>query len=323
MASVLSPSDFISQSVRFPPSATFSAPPASAPPPLPFTLREHKLSICVSWGLIAAEICFVPISIYYGLWFGTDLNHGACECICPQGWPRQVLMRRVFAIITSVFGIVSGLEYTLRAWRLTRRSPKFRPSGSRRWAFDATQLTLAAPYTVMTAGLVGLSIPSEPIVRGLALPFALADVMLGACFVCTVIAHRRHWKTPVRLSSTAPGEPCPPFAFVVLEDVVTVDGGCPGFREAARRRWEASPVFRELLLQVTWAWGLSSVLVGAATLAVVANVDEGVAYGMGWGLPSQHATSGALATFYWAKRKLQQERETWAVDHGGDKQMEQ
>jgi hypothetical protein len=50
-----------------------------APPPLPFSCWDHKLSICVFWFFILAEVCFIPESFYYGLWFGTTLNHGACK----------------------------------------------------------------------------------------------------------------------------------------------------------------------------------------------------------------------------------------------------
>lgn len=48
-----------------------------APPPLPFSCWDHKLSICVFWFFILAEVCFIPESLYYGLTFGTTLNHGA------------------------------------------------------------------------------------------------------------------------------------------------------------------------------------------------------------------------------------------------------
>jgi hypothetical protein len=48
-----------------------------SPPPLPYCLRHHKLSISFFWFLILAESCFVPISLYYGLTYGTNLRHGA------------------------------------------------------------------------------------------------------------------------------------------------------------------------------------------------------------------------------------------------------
>lgn len=47
------------------------------PPPLPYCLWDHKLSISFFWFLILAESCFVPVSLYYGLIYGTNLRHGA------------------------------------------------------------------------------------------------------------------------------------------------------------------------------------------------------------------------------------------------------
>jgi hypothetical protein len=47
------------------------------PPPLPYSCWNHKLSIGIFWFFILAETCFVPISLYYGLWFGTTVRHGA------------------------------------------------------------------------------------------------------------------------------------------------------------------------------------------------------------------------------------------------------
>lgn len=46
------------------------------PPPLPFNLREHKLSISIFTFLALAECCFVPVALYYGLSKGTDLRSG-------------------------------------------------------------------------------------------------------------------------------------------------------------------------------------------------------------------------------------------------------
>lgn len=49
------------------------------PPQLPYCLWDHKLAICFFCFLILAESCFVPISLYYGLIYGTNLRHGARE----------------------------------------------------------------------------------------------------------------------------------------------------------------------------------------------------------------------------------------------------
>ena len=47
------------------------------PPPLPYCLWDHKFTISFFWFLILAESCFVPIALYYGLIYGTNLREGA------------------------------------------------------------------------------------------------------------------------------------------------------------------------------------------------------------------------------------------------------
>lgn len=50
------------------------------PPPLPFDLRQHKLSIGIFSFLAYAECCFVPIALYYGLSKGTKMRSGkSCQ----------------------------------------------------------------------------------------------------------------------------------------------------------------------------------------------------------------------------------------------------
>ena len=64
---------------------TLSSDPAAAaeetyedgPPALPFSIYEHKRAVFLFWFAIAAESCFIPLSFFYGFWFGTNLNHGA------------------------------------------------------------------------------------------------------------------------------------------------------------------------------------------------------------------------------------------------------
>lgn len=46
------------------------------PPPLPFDLRDHKVSISIFTLLALAECCFLPIGLYYGLIYGSSLRIG-------------------------------------------------------------------------------------------------------------------------------------------------------------------------------------------------------------------------------------------------------
>jgi hypothetical protein len=63
-----------------------------SPPPLPYCLWHHKLSISFFWFLILAESCFVPISLYYGLIYGTNLRHGARRSTPTHRPPSQSLL---------------------------------------------------------------------------------------------------------------------------------------------------------------------------------------------------------------------------------------
>ena len=76
-------------------------------------------------------------------------------------------------------------------------------------------------------------------------------------------------------SSTKRGQVMKPGVFVLIEDVVAVDGGAEtAFRERLCKRYEASPVYRKMLMQLNWFWATGSLAVGSGTMAVVYGVDD-------------------------------------------------
>lgn len=267
-------------------------------PSLPYNLREHKLSITLYWTAIACECCVIPITFYYGLSNGTDLRAGA-----------------MFAIITAVFGFVTGVEYAVRGWRLLQRTAWYRPlnDSPRFWGFDSVHWVLSGPYFVMTAVMIGVSIPEPPKTRGLSIILPIGMIMIGVVMVASGVAHALGWRLAYfRLSSHARGSPCPPLTFCILEDMVAVDGGAGlVYREAALARYNASPRFRRLLVQLLWAWGLTSIGLGAGVIALVFSIPEEIAYGLGWGIPTLWGALGALATILWCQRSVRIERELW------------
>jgi hypothetical protein len=300
------PSTATTSPSALPPSANHKAEPEAyldptEPPPLPYNLRQHKLTICVFWFLIVSEICFIPISFFYGLWFASKLNHGV-----------------LFAIITSVFGFITGYEYTARAFLLLLPRDEFRPlNGCKRfWDFDTTQWILVAPYSVMTGVLIGFSIPREPLVRGLALPMALGMIILGSFFILSGYAHYKGWKLRYfRLSSHAKGAVCPPLTFCIMEDVVAVDGGGGNtYRRAALKRYESSPRFRKMLIQILWFWAIPAVILGIVLIILIYTVRKEVAYGLGWGVPALWAALWTEGTILWTQRSLRIEKENWVSD---------
>ncbi|OAP62320.1 hypothetical protein AYL99_04523 [Fonsecaea erecta] len=271
-----------------------------APPPLPFDLRDHVFSISIFTLLALAECCFVPIGLYYGLTYGTTLRPGL-----------------VFAVITSLFGFVSGYEFGMRSWRIMRYGDGYRPLyGSQFFrGFDATQYVLLTPFTVMTIILIIFSIPHNPSVKALALPMPVGMINLGLIFILNGIAAERRWRLMhFRLSSHVRNTVCPPLTFVFMEDVCAVDGkGGKKYRKAAMARYNASPQFRALLLHMLWFWSISATVVGAGLIAVIWLVSNDVAYGVGWGVPSVWALLWTWLTIIWVQRALRIEKATWVT----------
>lgn len=50
------------------------SPLGRAPPELPYSLRQHKLSIAIAWTVLIINSCILPLALFYGLWFGTSLS---------------------------------------------------------------------------------------------------------------------------------------------------------------------------------------------------------------------------------------------------------
>lgn len=104
----------------------------------------------------------------------------------------------------------------------------------------------------------------------------------------------------------------PPITYSIIEDAVAVDGGGgKKYRAAFLLRYNASPKFRMLLRQMTWFWGVPSLAVGVALMALVFTVPRPVAYGLGWSIPSFWAGLWTLITIFWVKRALREEEREW------------
>jgi len=271
------------------------------PPALPFDIAHHKLSVSIFTVLVIAECCIVPLALYYALKYGTNMRSGI-----------------YFAIITSLFGFVTGYEFGIRAWRLVRPSDEYRPlfGSPRFWGFDSTHFVLTFPFTVMLIILIIFSIPHYPSVQALALPMPVGMIVTGLMFVVNGLAVQRRWKLRYfRLSSHVKNSICPPFTFTLLEDICAVDGkGGKKFRTAALARYHASPRFRALLLQLQWFWSIPSIVIGAVLIIVIYLTNDDVAYGVGWGAPTVWALVWTWITIGWVQRALQVEKENWKTE---------
>jgi hypothetical protein len=86
-----------------------------APPSLEYDLRQRKRSIFIFWFLILFDSIVMPLALYFGLWYGTDLSPNT-----------------VFSIVTAALGGISIFEYVLRFWHLWKKGSTCRVIGGRR-----------------------------------------------------------------------------------------------------------------------------------------------------------------------------------------------
>ncbi|KAI1815197.1 hypothetical protein GGS20DRAFT_544799 [Poronia punctata] len=268
-------------------------------PRLEYNLLHHKKKLFIVSGLLIFEGSLLPIVLFYPLWYYTPLRHGI-----------------IFAIITSFFGIISGLEYAHRSWRLIHKNDKYRPLDGKRWHFDFTHHTLCVSYTIMTGILIGGSIPHEPLVRVLAVPVPIFFIGAGTLCIVTGAMSAMGMRTPCKVSSIPKGELQPPYVLTAVEDVVGVDGGgARPYRAKILERYKASKRFRHLIAGLNWFWGIGAVVNGVGALVAIWVIpSEVVAYGVGWAEPFVFFVIWTIVTVIWTRRSVHKEKKLWAAD---------
>lgn len=101
---------------------TYDDPDFRRPPPLKYTLRTRKKSIFWFWTLIVLDCIFMPIGLYFGMWYGLTRD--------------QLSANAVFSISTALLGTVSIVEYFIRFHRLWKKNSNCRVIGAKRHYLD-------------------------------------------------------------------------------------------------------------------------------------------------------------------------------------------
>jgi hypothetical protein len=114
------------------------------------------------------------------------------------------------------------------------------------------------------------------------MPIPTLVFITGIELVITWIGMAAGAKTPFKVSSIPKGVPMRPTIYTVIEDVVAVDGGGGrAYRRALDERYEASPMFRQMLARVNMFWAIGCFVVGVTVTGAVLTVNKEVAFGIG------------------------------------------
>ena len=191
----------------------------------------------------------------------------------------------VFAVVATIWGGPTYVEFAIRSWRLIKKEDFFRPLGATsRWSFDYTHWLATASIAAVTAFLIIGSAPHIVWLRILSLPGPALLLCIGGGIGYITVLSALGRPAPHRVSSTAKGEVLHPGLFYILEDVVAVNAnaGRP-YREAIHARYNASPRFRKMLMDLSWFWSIPSVVIAIVLIVLICihQVDKNVAYGIG------------------------------------------
>ncbi|CEL08857.1 hypothetical protein ASPCAL12002 [Aspergillus calidoustus] len=277
---------------------------ASEPPPLPYSLRDRKKSIAFFWILFVLDCTAQPLGLYYGLWYGTNLSHNL-----------------VFTIVTLALGGISVFEYFYRLYNLFRSDSTTRPLNARKSWLDFFHINFTIVWLILAVELITGTVPEEPYVRLVAMVLPTVMFYFGVVYLTLDILRACGFRAPFRISSTPKGAVMPTALYVLIEDVVAVDGGGGQmYRYALRTRYLSSPYFRRMLVQMNYFWAGGSIIWAAAITAMIFTTPQDAAFAIGWCVPFVWAGLWTLITIPWVQSDLRREKEAWRTNgpQGGE-----
>ena len=115
----ITPNTYNQLNARYPHTqVAYDDPDFRRPPPLKYSLRTRKKAIFWFWTLIILDCIFMPIGLYFGMWYGLTRD--------------QLSANATFSISTALLGTVSIVEYFIRFHRLWKKDSQCRVIGAKR-----------------------------------------------------------------------------------------------------------------------------------------------------------------------------------------------
>ncbi|KAL1304597.1 hypothetical protein AAFC00_003566 [Neodothiora populina] len=270
------------------------------PPALEYDLRSRKKSIAYFWTLILIDSIAMPLGLYFGLWYGTNLSPNT-----------------VFSIVTAALGGISIFEYFVRFWRLFKKDSTCRVIGGRRSYLDWFHWNFTLAWVIIMIELIVGTVPENPPIRLLAMPVTSLLYVFGTEMLIQDGMRLLGIPAPFRISSMPAKSWIRPGIYWIIEDVVAVDGsGGVEFRERLNARYEASHDFRQMLHRLTLFWGIGAETAAVVITILIFTIQRDAAYVVGWAVPFIWAGVWTVCTFAYVKRCMKEEKIRW-IEHQG------
>lgn len=119
------------------------------PPSLNYTLRTRKLTILIFWTVIIIDSVFMPIGLYFGLWYGVGPGTNT-----PTEIREKLSANAVFSIVTAAIGGASIVEYFVRFRRLFKKGSTCRVIGAHRWYLDWFHWNFSLAWIIVMIELI-------------------------------------------------------------------------------------------------------------------------------------------------------------------------
>jgi len=261
--------------------------------------RRRKTILAAGIILAILDLCCLPITYYYALKFDTNLD-----------------LQDIFAVITGVYGLLSFTHFSFRSLKLFRAktASKYRPVGWTKWGMlEFLQINILICITLFEIELVAGTAPNKPIVRLCAMPSPTICFYFGFLFCISAALTQMRKRLPFNMSSTDKGSLWKPALVAFIEDAGAVEGrGEVGYRTNVMKRYEVSPMFRRMMLILTWIWGIGFLLSASVSTILIMVLSEDIGFGVGWGLPWFCSFLLAIFTIFFIRVSLKKERADWS-----------
>ncbi|CAD6938067.1 unnamed protein product [Tilletia caries] len=308
----------------------FASPAGPAPLEYPMT-KERKRGLYIGVGLLLFVCVVPPCVVYYVLSYAVEGVHRST----------------VYGYTSISMGVLQIPQWFFRYYQLCRQNgacspfiPRADPSlpspstsrppqPLRSTLLQRTKRTLFRADTLQWLSLligIGASIPMLVASRkGAFIPLVLKyPITMGifglSIILVTALSSSPGIKQPCRLSSVKAGMPFRPALAYLWEDLTAVEGG-GGYssRQAFSRRYDSSPIFREMNTVVSVFLGISFLLYFALALVLtlgLANYSRGrnleaLNFGANFFLFVVWNAATAGIALRWVQRYIQDEERRW------------